>query len=181
MAPQTPQIEQTSASFTEEAEAAVQKSLHRVERRLRLKALDEALRTRGWPPEVTASDVFKAEVELRPSRDPRNPRDLRNLRDLDDRSYLRALEERADFLRSERPPNRRVSRAWRLLDTITRVYLVIGVIFAVGGLLYAPLLDRITLLLHDANWKRGLTLSLSGALLVVMSVLFRWINKRSTR
>jgi len=58
------EIEKPAVSFTDEAQRALQTSLQRVERRIRAKAADLAIKARGTPTEVTASDIEKAYREL---------------------------------------------------------------------------------------------------------------------
>ncbi len=58
------EIERPSVSFTDEAQRALQNSLMRIERRIRAKAADHAIKVRGTPSEVTASDIEKAYREL---------------------------------------------------------------------------------------------------------------------
>jgi hypothetical protein len=166
-------LEHASASFTEEAEAAVQKALQRIERRLRGKALEEAMRTRGWPLEVTASDVHRAEFEWRPRRDSSNsPRE---------RALLRFSEDKEGALLSNLGARNASRKPKRLLDVLALAYQVIGLFFAIAGLVYAPLLKRVSSLLHDPNWRRGLTLSLVGSTLFLMSALVRWMQKKVSK
>src|SRR5260370_9524051 len=58
------EIEKPTVSFTDEAQRVLQQSLLRLERRIRAKAADHAIKSRGTPSEVTGSDIEKAYREL---------------------------------------------------------------------------------------------------------------------
>ena len=58
------EIEKPSVSFTNEAQRALQHSLLRVERKIRARAADKAIKSRGTPSEVTGSDIEKAYREV---------------------------------------------------------------------------------------------------------------------
>jgi hypothetical protein len=60
----TVEMEKPAVSFTDEAQAAVQRSILRLERRIRARAADQAIKARGTPAEVTGSDIEKAYREL---------------------------------------------------------------------------------------------------------------------
>ena len=60
----TVEMEKPAVSFTDEAQAAIQRSILRLERRIRARAADQAIKSRGTPAEVTGSDIEKAYREL---------------------------------------------------------------------------------------------------------------------
>src|SRR5690349_12115293 len=63
-------LETPTIVFTEEAEAALRRAMMQHERRLRSNAVEFAVRARGTPAEITASDIQRAYNVIRnhPSR-----------------------------------------------------------------------------------------------------------------
>jgi hypothetical protein len=54
------EIEKPAISYTDEAQVALQRSLLLLERSIRARAADQAIKSRGTPAEVTGSDIEKA-------------------------------------------------------------------------------------------------------------------------
>jgi|SRR5208282_1145133 len=105
------EIEKPSVSFTDEAQRTLQHSLLRLERRIRARAADEAIKSRGTPSEVTGSDIEQAYRELIG----RSPSDL--------------FEDRME----------NQSRHWRRatqLQLMATFYMILGLFLTVCGAIY---------------------------------------------
>src|SRR5271157_3217305 len=131
-----PSVERSSSiSFTAEAELAVQRVLRRLERELRARAIDDAVRTRGVPAEVTSTDVNRAYSETRSvSRivtrrgtyldDPDLPVSVR------DQLYLQHVA------RTEGTSEERRKSAF---ERLAKMYIIFGVVVCALGVLFPPL------------------------------------------
>ncbi|MGA2475350.1 MAG: hypothetical protein ABSF73_01900 [Terriglobia bacterium] len=127
----TEELQRLSVTFTEEAEIALAQRLRRLERQLRGAAVEEAVRARGTPGEVTSSDIHKAYSELFR---------VRRL----DADYYRKM-----MIRGELPPDfasglatedferHREPRRKTYLERMGVVYTKVGLIIAIGAPLFA--------------------------------------------
>jgi hypothetical protein len=136
------EIEKAAISFTDEAELALNRSISRLERRVRARAADLAIKSRGTPAEVTGSDIERAYRDiLRPT--PGEP-----------------LEEKV-------LSNRRLRKS-HMLHFVSTVYVWLGVVTAIVGGLYPYVQARLanpTFRLSTAITLTGLALSGLGLLL----------------
>jgi hypothetical protein len=138
------EIEKPFVSFTEEAQRVLQHSVTRLERRIRAKAADNAIKSRGTPSEVTGSDVEKAYREILGSNLPQgfSGRTLRELR---------------------------VRRKTSSLRFISTLYVWFGVLIAVCGGIY-PFI-RVKML--DPTVRFSVLAAVSGLIVALLGVVFK--------
>jgi hypothetical protein len=132
------EIEKGSVSFTDEAQIALQRVLLRLERRIRAKAADQAIKSRGTPAEVTGSDVERAYRELS------QPDSID--------SFQRLASERG-FRRSH------------MVRLVSKAYIFVGLVIAIAGGFYPYFHERFanpTFRFSAAITLGGLVLSLVG-------------------
>jgi hypothetical protein len=110
------EIEKGSVSFTDEAQVSLQRVLLRLERRIRAKAADQAIKSHGTPAEVTGSDVERAYRELS------QPDSID--------SFQRLVSERK-FRRSH------------MVRLISKAYIFVGLVTALAGGFYPYIHDRL--------------------------------------
>jgi len=130
------EIEKPAVSFTGEAEMALNRSVSRLERRLRAKAANLAIKSRGTPAEVTGSDVERAYRDVLRLDIPERYEDK-----LDDERRLRRL---------------------RRLHLVSMMYMLIGLVIAVAGGLYPYVHEHLgnpTFRLSVATVSAGLAVS----------------------
>lgn len=164
------EAERTSVTFTEEAEVVLRRLLNRLDRQLRGNAIDEAVRARGLPAEITGTDVHKASMELLATR--RLSPHVRNRLtrgEMLSQVFPGYIDEKA---RRAKPPKSPVEK-------IASLYMRFGIAVAFGGLLYAPLLKGFMHLVGDPVWKIGLMISLAGIGVALMGyVVSRMLLRR---
>jgi hypothetical protein len=167
-----PSIERSSSfsiTFTDEAELALQRVLRRLERELRARAVDDAVRTRGVPAEVTGTDVNRAYSETRSvSRivtrrspyldDPDLPPHVR------DQLYLQ------HFIHTEGTSEERRKSA---SERLAKMYIILGVIVGALGVLFPPLYKLGRGLLSEPIWRLGLATSAFGILTALLGLGFQ--------
>lgn len=144
------EIEKPAVSFTDEAQRALQESLLRLERRIRAKAADYAIKTRGTPSEVTASDIHKA------------------YRDLIVRGPQEAYRDRFEDGRKQ----------WRKtanLRLIATFYTWFGALTAICGATYPFIRAK----LLDPSFRFSVVFGLCGLFMAMLGVSFRaYLNYR---
>jgi hypothetical protein len=138
------EIEKPSVSFTDEAQRALQNSLMRIERRIRAKAADHAIKVRGTPSEVTASDIEKA---------------YRELVAFSNRYVVPSRIENG-------PKHWRKSNSLRLLATL---YTWIGALTAVCGIVYPFVRTK----LLDPSVRFSVLTGLAGVVLAALGLSLR--------
>jgi hypothetical protein len=162
------ELENTSITFTDEAETALSKRLLRFERELRGRAIDEAVRTRGIPAEVTGSDVQRAFDRMMTRR-------FRTARDVD-RTF--AFHPGAHMTREFSMPGldlrQRALARRSLSERVANLYMWLGVVLAVVGVMWAPIYHRVKdLSSGDPIWRFGLLLAGGGLATFLVGVLAR--------
>ena len=138
------EIEKSSVSFTDEAHRSLQTSLARLERRIRAKAADEAIKSRGTPTEVTGSDIEKAYrmiVGLTPSG-------LFDERMQDEHNHWRKAA---------------------LLRLTSTVYTGFGIFLAIGGIVYPFIRSQ----LLNPSQRLSVMIAASGVLLAAVGMSMR--------
>lgn len=161
------ELENVSVIFTDEAEAAIKKSLARWERRLRARALDEAVRTRGVPAEVTASDIERAANRLG------------NRKYIASRGSERFLAhgprdyEILEAFRNSGPDEARRNRRQTFSSLLAKVYIWLGITGTIAGILYAPILHRYKTLSADPSWRFGLLVAAAGLCMFGIGLAFK--------
>jgi hypothetical protein len=167
-----PELENASVIFTDEAEAAIKKSLARWERRLRARALDEAVRARGVPAEVTGSDIERASNRLG------------NRGFVDGRKTVRFRSHSSDEyrfreLRAPELNEKQVEKSKTPSALIAKLYIWLGLAGTFGGLLYAPVFHRYKALAADPAWRIGFLLATTSFCIFVTGIIFKtFIQKR---
>jgi hypothetical protein len=158
-----------SVTFTEEAELALERELKRTERRLRAKAIEESIRSRGFPAEVTGTDIARASKDLSPRqilREERFPgRFLHPEIDvpMDERSIRIQAKAEAE------------ERQWKKTGfyKISTLYFWLGFATAIIGLFY-PLLHRILVNINQSPlWRQSALICASGVMLMFVGLFFR--------
>ena len=144
------EIEKPSVSFTDDAQRALQQSLSRLERRIRAKAADYAIKSRGTPTEVTASDIEKAYRDLIA----RGPQD----------AYRDRLED-----------GRKLWRRTANLRFIATVYTWLGALIAICGATYPFVRAKLV----DPSVRFSLVFGLCGLFISAVGLSFRsYLNFR---
>src|SRR5205823_4824031 len=151
-----------SVEFTPEAESAIQRVVNRLERNIRALAVDEAVRARGVPAEVTGSDVSKVSVtfdllgamRMAPRRETSKETGAEDLR-----SYFRALLT---------DTNRRASFNAQLLS---KTYMVLGIALFIAGVVYVPFTKFIAELSSNAPLRRGSLIASVGLVIALLGSL----------
>lgn len=166
------EAERTSVTFTDEAEVVLRRLLNRLDRQLRGNAIDEAVRARGFPAEITGSDVHKASMGFFATRRlAPNVRDRIAHGETPSQVFSEFLEVEEKSKRAKRPKSS--------TEKLASLYMRFGIAVAFGGLLYAPLLKGFMHLAGDPVWKIGLMISVSGIGLALMGyVLSRMLLRR---
>ena len=138
------EIERSAVSFTDEAQAALHRSLVQLERRIRAKAADNAIKSHGTPAEVTGSDIEKAYRDLIES----NPRDV-----FDESTQ----GSRGNWRRSTR------------LDVLASLYTWLGLFVAVCGGAFPFIRAQ----LANPTIRASALFVASGLLLAILGVVMR--------
>jgi hypothetical protein len=153
------ELENTSITFTDEAETALHKRLLRLERELRGRAIDEAVRTRGLPAEVTGSDIQRAFNRIMSRR-------YLPGRDVERTSF--AFHPGAQITRgfgiSEIEGHQRERNIRRSLsERVANFYAWLGFVIGLIGLLWAPVYHRVkNLSIADPIWRFGFLVAGAG-------------------
>jgi|HubBroStandDraft_6_1064221.scaffolds.fasta_scaffold200800_2 hypothetical protein len=167
-----PSIERSSSisiTFTDAAELALQQALRRLERDLRARAIDDAVRTRGVPAEVTSTDVNRAYSETRNvSRivTRRTP----YLDDPDLPPHVREQLYLQHIIRAEGSSEEHRKSA---SERLARAYIIFGAIVGSLGVLFPPLYKLGRGLLSEPIWRLGLATSAIGILTALLGVGFQ--------
>jgi hypothetical protein len=158
----TEELQRRSITFTEEAEAALAQKLRRLERQIRGDAIEEAVRGRGAPGEVTGSDINRAYFGLFRSR--RLPPAY--YRDVIFRGELPPIVGRGPVEEDMEPE--RESRPKTYLERIGTVYIKVGLIVAVGGVLFPLVARLVSTILHASKQAQGGFLVAAAGLLTAL-------------
>ena len=156
------ELENATIMFTDEAEVALKKEMARIERRIRGRAIDEAVRSRGVPAEVTGSDIARASRTFM-------YRMYRN--DFRSSASGRISESRGirDFVTSEASRHR--DRVRTISDLLPNFYIWLGLLTTIIGLLYPPIYYRYRILAQDRIWRSGLFIGATGLAIFFLGVL----------
>jgi hypothetical protein len=173
------ELDSPSATFTEEAEVALRRALMRLERQLRGAAMDDAVRQRGLPAEVTGSDVERAFMRTRRATRQLAPADTEQWWDDWNRTF-RNQES------GTRPGRLQTDVRFPMSQRLATAYIWGGLLLAVCGVLYPPLYHRFKELAIDPTWRFGLVLSATGVATSVIGILVKTMfakrfRPRSTR
>ena len=174
------ETEQTSTVFTEEAETALRRIVSRYERRVRGRALEEAVRARGVPAEVTGSDVQRASLHVvRPTYVPSYAQRRRQERfDFEDLPLGMARIRMAERVNA-------VARRTTVLERAARLYVWIGAVGTVIGLVWAPAYHKVRILSADPAWRVGFIIAQASFAMLVIGVTVKiyssWIQSRRRR
>jgi hypothetical protein len=142
-------IENSSISFTEEAEVTLKRQVSRYERKIRAFALEAAVRSRGLPAEVTGSDVIRATGKL-------NERFLPEIR-----RHGRYIYRDESGISSEnmvRVPyldRGGIKRGKLPLERVAHLYAWLGAVGTIVGLVWAPAYHAVRMLSADPAWRIG--------------------------
>lgn len=163
------ELENTSITFTDEAETALSRRLSRFERELRGRAIDEAVRTRGIPAEVTGSDVQRAFDRIMTRR-------FRAARDADRAFAFHPVAHiTREFNMPELELSRRALARRSLSERVANLYMWLGIVLAIVGVMWAPIYHRVKdLLAGDPVWRFGLLLAGGGLASFLVGVLARF-------
>jgi hypothetical protein len=161
------ELENTSVMFTEEAEVALKRGLSRLERRLRGRAVDEAVRTRGVPAEVTGSDIERALNKVM------NRRYLPN-REWERSFVLHPGQRRVlgGFVTSD-PEDRQREHRRSLSEWVARLYMWVGAVGALAGVCYAPVYHRFRMLSADPAWRLGFLMAAASFCMFILGLGFK--------
>lgn len=155
-----------SIVFTDEAEVALRRTLNRLERRLRIRAVDEAVRARGVPAEVTSSDVNRASTEVSLPR--RLPPGVWSERPPEFGDRLFEPGEGLD--------------AWQIprftVDRLLTVYVLLGAVTALIGLIYPWVVEFLAKIQSDPLRRTGLLIAISGLMLALVSALLQRVLRK---
>jgi hypothetical protein len=162
-------IENLSVTFTEEAESALRRIVARVERQIRARASEEAIRNRGIPAEVTGSDVQRA-----------SNRSLRGY------GYGTSTHFSRRRLREDsRFGNRRIisgpsisTRKRSSLERLASLYVWLGVIGLVFGLLWAPTSSLIKVLWANPAWRAGLVITQAAGVTLALGIAVKFYARK---
>lgn len=158
-----------SVNFSEEAESAIRKATARYERRLRAQALDEAVRSRGVPAEVTGSDIAKADFELRSRRDIR-----RGFSRLEQR---RIMESRERNLQSEIEGWSHQSPYLSSLERVAALYVRFGAFVAAAGVGILIFYRAYVQVKTDPVSRIGLLVTAAGLATIMLGYAVRILQK----
>lgn len=161
------ETEKQSVVFTDEAELALRRAVQRLESRLRRAVIEESVRQRGFPVEVTGSDVeraarhstfaLRARPDIAAGFDP-IPAD-------------EALREKLLLTELFQSGRQRRNLTERMADAYTRV----GIALAAGGILVPSLYVLYRSLSRDLPWRIGLLVCGTGIAMALIGVLMRAI------
>jgi hypothetical protein len=167
---------ENAVTFTSEAESAVEREVKRFERRLRAKSIETSIRARGFPAEVTGTDVAKTSADLGRVIERKRSAEIDSeiFHSLTPPPYFTPIEEK------ETSEESRVKRT--SLYKLFTIYAWLGVITAVIGFLYPIFHDSVLNLLHSEVGRQGILLTGSGVLFAIVAFAARnWIANVSTR
>jgi hypothetical protein len=136
------EIEKAAVSFTDEAELALTRSMSRLERRVRARAADLAIKSRGTPAEVTGSDV--------------------------ERAYREVLRPNVGEPIEGKERSERRARKLYTLHFLSTMYTWLGLVIACLGILYPYIHDR----LANPTFRLSVVISFTGLALAGVSYLF---------
>src|ERR1700674_2117271 len=168
-----------TVTFTTEAELALEREVARFERRLRAKAIEASVRTRGFPAEVTGTDVAKSSRDLSHLKTSVSADEEMvhhwSLQSAADRRYemvARSLERGE----AEDPEKNRYKRTsiYRLFS----IYGWLGVAVSLIGAMYPVLHDVIKGVLHNPDLRQAFLISSMGLGLAVVGFAARSLFKR---
>jgi uncharacterized membrane protein len=137
------EIEKTAVSFTDEAELALNRSISRLERRVRARAADLAIKSRGTPAEVTGSDI--------------------------ERAYRDILRPNAGEPFEEKLQSARRLRKSHTLHFISTVYVWLGLVTAIVGGLYPYIQARFA----NPTFRLSMAITLIGLALSGLGFFLR--------
>jgi hypothetical protein len=166
-------------TFTNEAESAIEREVQRFERRLRARAIEESIRSRGFPAEVTGTDVARSSREIATRRKVRGGEYLPEAGTVDEveeiehrLAYQKLLH--ADEQDSPEVRNWRKSAIYKLLTA----YGWTGVAVAAAGSMYPLLHGAVLSLAHNPIWRQAFLLSTAGVALAVAGFSMRSYYRR---
>jgi hypothetical protein len=169
------EAEKQTVVFTDEAEISLRRALHRTESRLRTAAIEEAVRRRGFPAEVTGSDVSRAtRVALG------GPSPTVEERNKFVHSPIDEFMKEQQFIeqyREFRKPFRRTGT----IDAMARVYGWFGAVLTFAGVLIPSFYTLYKSLSHDFAWRIGLMISATGIIMALLSLLLREFSSKFLR
>lgn len=166
------EVEGQAVKFTESAETAIRRAVHRLESRLRSAAINDAVRQRGFPAEVTSSDVERA------SRNVVREFGLSGAGGvtLDPLATEYLLKERL-MAGSYRAYRDRKAGVW---DRLAHAYIRLGVVFTVGGVAVPALYTLYKWLSHEFEWRIGLLIATIGILLSGSGFLLKEVAPKTS-
>jgi len=159
------EIESSAISFTEEAETALKRFISRFERQVRGHALEEAVRRRGLPAEVTGSDVQRAFNHLMWRHVP--PRD-RSLAIHSPESFFQERFGSPDTETRER------DRPRHFYQRLASAYIWLGALAFLGGVIWAPASHFAARFAGDPAWRTGFYIALSGLVVALLGIVVRF-------
>jgi hypothetical protein len=160
------ELENASITFTEEAEVALRRAISRVERQVRGRAVEEAVRRRGVPAEVTGSDIQRAFSRFMFRR-------------------ISARErERATFYGGEHLVPSKFTESGieleqgrskkKLYERIASGYIWTGAAAMLVGLLWAPTAHWVRNLASDPAWRFGFLVTVAGFATLVVGIFVKF-------
>lgn len=164
-------LEKQTVTFTESGEAAIRRTVHGVESRLRSNAIDEAVRRRGFPVEVTSSDVERASRHFGAQFASR----VGGSGTIDALSAEYMLRDRMMLQRYREMRRHKTS----VLDRVGSLYTRVGISLAVSGVVVPALYMLYRWLSHDFAWRIGLLTAAAGLLTAGMGFVLREVASRS--
>jgi hypothetical protein len=168
-----PDAERKTVSFTVEAEIAIQRFMRKLERGIRARSIDDAVRARGLPAEVTGTDVSRAYTELLVSRPGYRRRAYFDDPDL-------PPQVRGEFYLQE--ARTAIAKQGSKTEKLAKVYIAIGIVIGVLGVLFPPLYKLGRGLLSDPIWRLGLGISAIGIATAIIGVTFQsFLQSRALR
>lgn len=164
------ELDKQVVTFTESGEVAIRRAVHRVESRLRSSAIDEAVRQRGFPAEVTSSDVERASRHFATEFVSRTGATER----FDPLSAEYMLRDRITLQRYRDMHRRRTS----VFERVGSIYTRVGVSLVVGGVVVPTLYMLYKSLSHDFAWRIGLMTAAAGLAMTASGFILREVASR---
>ena len=167
-----------SVVFTPEGEIALEREVKRFERKLRAAAIEASIRVRGFPAEVTSTDVSRSARQLSRLRplgletdDP-----LRRAFHINEMGRVEAISASPD-----KQQNEALEKRWRrtAIYRLFTIYAWLGMLTTVVGILYPIMHDSILNMLRSPLWRQGLLIAGTGLLLGVLAFGARSQFRRS--